>query len=139
METQKNVQGKLDLSFLITEDKVQKYYELHQQYKEIEKELNQLKKEIHASLDHVFGENNKGSVEIGDKQIQRQIRITVHYDQEKTVQRLEELQLLDCIETVRKPNVQKIEAALTLGLLTEDSLTDCKELKRTPAIVVRKI
>ncbi|GAA0363063.1 host-nuclease inhibitor Gam family protein [Bacillus horti] len=124
---------------ILSEETVQRFYELTQQAKGIDYELAELKKEIHSSLDQLVGENEKSSLLFGDIQLQRQIRTSMTYDQEKTVSRLEELQLHDCIETIRRPNADRINAAVTLGLLAEEELEGCQLRKDTPALTVRKV
>src|SRR5690606_48226 len=103
----------------IPEELVSKYVVLNERAKEIDKELKELKKVINVYFDAKAGKNEKGEAVIGSYKVQRQVRSTENYQDEKLVQRLEELQLNDCIQIVKLPDQQKIEAAITLGLLEQ--------------------
>lgn len=122
----------------IMEDVVARYYELHRKMKEIEKEMTQLKQLFNAYFDEMVGPNMKGELCFDGFKLQRQVRIAERYIEDKTVQKLEALRLNDCIQTVKRPDRQKIEAAMVLGLLSEDDLEDCKIRKVSQAIYVRE-
>jgi hypothetical protein len=123
----------------ISETLLQRYYELSQTAKEVEKELKGMKKELNAYFDHIIGQNQKGESDIGEYKVQRVIRYSENFDVEKTVKRLEEKQLTDCIETKRIPDKEKINAAITLGLIDSNEIEDCIERKVSQAISVKKI
>jgi hypothetical protein len=125
--------------FLITDEMVNRYYELNLQAKQIDRELANLKKEFHTYFDSTNGINMKGESAIGDYLVQRQIRCSKSYDEVKTVHLLEELNLSDCIQTLKRPDEEKIEAAITLGLLKQSEIDDCIKRKVSPAILVKKI
>ncbi|WP_338780003.1 hypothetical protein [Metabacillus sp. FJAT-52054] len=120
------------------EEKVARYRTVSLHIKELESEQSQLKEELHAYFDGRFGENQKGKAEIGDYVVQRQIRSMDSYAEENLIARLEELQLEDCIMTVKKPNKEKIDAALTLGILSGDQLKDCILHKLSKALIVKE-
>ncbi|MBM7643957.1 hypothetical protein JOD45_000148 [Scopulibacillus daqui] len=122
----------------ITESMVKRFHELNLKAKEIEDELSELKKKFNHYFDHTLGENAKGEWAFGHLKLQRQIRKSEKFNEEKTVKKLEELNLLDCIETVKKPNKEKINAAVTLGLLSPYDLEECLIKRVSKVIVVRK-
>lgn len=125
-------------SFLNERD-VEKYYELNESKKEIERKLKELNENFHLHFDKMIGENEKGELYIGDYKIQRQIRQSHNFHDEKTVLRLEELNLRDCIQVIKKPDKDKINSAITLGIIDEAQVADCRVNRRTKAIVVKKI
>ena len=100
------------------------------------KELNQA---FHSYFDEIVGENHKGELTIGQYKIQRQIRQSHRFNDEKTVLRLEELNLHDCIQVIKKPDPRKIESAITLGIIDNEQINDCKISKSAKAIIVKKI
>ncbi|MGC4376941.1 hypothetical protein WD019_08385 [Fictibacillus sp. Mic-4] len=122
----------------ITNEMVSRFHELSVQAKEIEGELKELKKRFNAYFDQTVGENSKGELCIGDFKLQRQIRKTENYHETKTVQKLEELNLTDCIRIVKQPDKEKIDAALTLGIIPESVLNDCLVQKFAHVVVVKK-
>ncbi|WP_202080553.1 host-nuclease inhibitor Gam family protein [Caldalkalibacillus salinus] len=126
-------------SLSLTEDKCSRYIALQAEMKRLEGELSQLKKEIHHYFDQTQGEGHRGERQIGSYKITRQIRVSKQYDKAKTVNRLEELQLTDCIDVERKPNAEKIEAAISLGLMSADKIKDCISEKKTKAIQVKQV
>lgn len=127
------------LEKVVTEEMISRYYELQQQSKEIEKEMNKLKKQFHDYFDLVDGEHSKAEKITETYSLQRQIRVATSYDDTKTIQLLKDLQLEDCIQKIEKPDQERIEAAITLGLLEKGSLLDCIQQKYSQAIVVRKL
>jgi hypothetical protein len=122
----------------IPEELISKYFTLSEKAKEIEKELKEMKKVINVYFDETVGKQEKGESIVGDYKIQRQIRTSESYHDEKTVKKLEELNLVDCIRIIKQPDQQKIDAAITLGLLGQADIEDCIVKKTTNAITVRK-
>ncbi|WP_208588755.1 hypothetical protein [Gracilibacillus suaedae] len=123
----------------LSEEMLKKYYDLNFQKKELEKEMNQIKKQIHHCLDEQFGKQQKAEVQLGKYKAQRIIRSSVHYDQEKTVQKLEELNLEDFILQVKQPDTDKLEAAMKIDLVNEEEFRDCKRNKLSQAITVNEL
>ncbi|OAS82232.1 hypothetical protein A6K24_14040 [Metabacillus litoralis] len=111
------------------------YLELNHKKKEVETELEELKKVFNNYFDMSVGKNAKGEMVLRDYKIQRQIRDTVKFKQEQTVQRLEELNLLELIQ--KKPDEGKIKSAIQLGLLHEEDLEGCKTVNSSKAIYVK--
>lgn len=105
-------------------DKLERFYNLQEMKKEIDQELGELKKEFNRIFDESVGENRAGEFVEAGYQLKRQIRKTEKYDEERTVQLLEDLQMEDLIETVRRPDKTKIHAAIELGLIRGDQLED---------------
>ncbi|REJ31289.1 hypothetical protein [Caldibacillus debilis] len=124
-------------SIVITEEMVARFFQLVKKEKEIEKELNQLKRQFNDYFDAKVGNSEKGEKEIGPYRLQRQIRVRESYKEEEVVRKLEELNLQDCIQYIKKPDYRKLEAAIALGLLSEDELDEYKERKFTPVITVK--
>jgi hypothetical protein len=124
---------------LLTGEMLLKYYELNKKKKEIEVEINQLKDTFHQYLDHFIGANLKGEITISGFKLQRQIRNIEKYDEEVTIQRLEELHMNDLIQIVKKPDEVKIKSALHLGFLNENHLEGCIIKTSSPAITVKPI
>ncbi|MEK5442808.1 MULTISPECIES: hypothetical protein [unclassified Fredinandcohnia] len=122
----------------IPEELISKYFTLSEQAKVIEKELKEMKKVINVYFDETVGKQEKGESIVGDYKIQRQIRTSESYHDEKLVKKLEELNLVDCIQIIKQPDRQKIDAAITLGLLGQADIEDCIVTKTTNAITVRK-
>jgi hypothetical protein len=125
-------------NIVITEDMLQRFLQLTKKAKEIDKELSHLKKVFNQFFDHKIGKNEKGEWEVGNFRLQRQIRVKENLLEEQVVQKLEELNLTDCILYVKKPDPKKIEAAVTLGLLSEKALEEFTERKFTAAILVKE-
>lgn len=124
---------------LITEQDLDRYYKLSERKKEIEKKMKELNQTFHLYFDETAGENQKGEVHIGQFKLQRQIRKSNYFDNEKTVKRLEELNLHDCIQIIKKPDQKKIESAITLGIIEDEQINDCRLSKNTKAIIVKKV
>ncbi|WP_409298766.1 hypothetical protein V1498_10255 [Peribacillus sp. SCS-26] len=122
----------------ITEEMAARYYDLSKKSKLIEKEMNDLKKQFHAYFDYSAGSEQKGEIELGSYKLTRQIRKTENYISETTIERLESLNLSDCIEVIRKPNTEKIRSAITLGFLAESDLEDCIVQKISSAITIKE-
>jgi hypothetical protein len=116
-----------------------KYYELCKKKKEIELEMNELKDTFHDYFNKLVGPNNKAEVTINGYKLQRQMRKIDKYNEEVTVKRLEELQMTDLVQVVKKPDDAKIKSALQLGLLDEKNLEGCIVTSYSPAISVKTL
>ncbi|APC49957.1 hypothetical protein BME96_17895 [Virgibacillus halodenitrificans] len=125
-------------SVRISEADLERYYILSKQKKEIEQEMKQLKKDFNLNLDDSIGKDQKGEVTCGSYKLQRQVRTAVGYNQELTVQKLEQLNLHDFIIVEKLPDTEKLEAAIKIGLVEETAFTPCKTNKTTTAIVVKE-
>lgn len=123
----------------ITEEMLVKYYELNKQKKEIELKMNELKDVFQQYFNQLVGSNHKGEITINGYKLQRQIRQTEKYNDEETVRKLEELQLNDLIQVVKKPDDKKIKAAVDLGLLSPQHLEGCITTTYSPAITVKPL
>lgn len=123
----------------VTAEMLVKYYELNKQKKEIELEMNELKDIFHDYFNKLVGPNDKGEITINGYKLQRQVRKTEKYHEDVTVKRLEELQMNDLIQLVKKPDDAKIKAALNLGLLNEQQLEGCITTTYSPAISVKTL
>jgi hypothetical protein len=130
--------GKQNDSF-ITDEMLVKYYELCKKKKEIELEMNELKDTFHDYFNKLVGPNNKAEVTINGYKLQRQMRKIEKYNEEVTVKRLEELQMTDLVQVVKKPDDAKIKSALQLGLLDEKNLEGCIVTSYSPAISVKTL
>jgi hypothetical protein len=124
---------------MITGEMLVKYYELNKQKKEIELEMNELKDAFQSYFNNLVGSDHKGEIIISGYKLQRQIRKTEKYDEAETIKRLEELQLNELIQVVKKPDDVKIKAALNLGLLNPNQLESCVISTCSPAISVKPI
>lgn len=131
--------GELEMDQSISEADLKRYFELTNQKKEIEREINILKKQFHDELDRSFGKQQKGEIQSGLYKVQRQIRQSVSYHPEKTLQKLEELNLGDFIEVVKRPNTDKLEAAIKLGLVEGNEFENCTNTRTTQAIAVKLV
>lgn len=127
----------LSTNSIVTKEMLARYLELSQSKKAVEDELEALKKMFHHHFDMSVGQNEKGEIIISDYKLQRQIRKTEKFDQEATVQRLEELNLQDLLQ--KRPDESKIKSALELGLLKEEDLEGCRSYKSNAAIYVKHI
>ncbi|MFC3039740.1 hypothetical protein ACFOGI_05710 [Virgibacillus xinjiangensis] len=123
----------------ITEDMLARFHELHRRRKEIDQEMNQLKEDFHAYFDEQVGTNVKGELIEGNFKLQRQVRRSDRFVDDATISRLEELNMEDLIKVVKKPDGDKINAAVELGLLNERDLDGCKISKYSPAITVKEV
>ncbi|WP_106496420.1 hypothetical protein [Lentibacillus sp. Marseille-P4043] len=128
----------MDGSLIISEDDLKRYVELNDQKKQIDQEMKQLKNKFHQLLDDSIGKEEKGELERGRYKLQRQVRSQIRYHDETTVAKLEELNLEDCIVLVKRPDPDKLEAAIKLGMVDEAEFGDCKRTKVTQAIVVKE-
>ncbi|MCM3764543.1 MULTISPECIES: hypothetical protein [Bacillaceae] len=124
---------------LITGEMLVKYYELNKKKKEIELEMNELKEVFQTYFNNLVGTDRKGEITISGYKLQRQVRKTERYNEAETVKRLEELQLNDLIQVVKKPDDTKIKAALDLKLLGPEQLEGCIVTTLSPAISVKPL
>lgn len=123
----------------ITDEMLVKYYELNKKKKEIELEMNQLKDSFHDYFNKLAGPNTKAEITINGYKLQRQMRKIEKYDEEVTVKRLEELQMNDLVQVVKKPDDAKIKSALQLGLLDEKNLEGCIVTSYSPALSIKTL
>lgn len=123
---------------LITEEMVEKYYRIHKQVKDLEKELSQLKKTFNQYFDLTVGPHEKGILNFDSFILQRTVRTSERFREEEAVQKLEALNLMDCIKVEKRVDEEKVNAAITLGLLEKDELDDLKERKFTSVISVKE-
>ncbi|RDW20735.1 hypothetical protein [Oceanobacillus chungangensis] len=124
---------------LITSEMIARYYDLSKLKKEIDSEMSQLKKQFHAYFDEQVGANTKGEVTNGEFKLQRQIRKVEKFVDDLTVTRLEELNMDELIYVEKKPDDEKINAAISLGLLNEEDISDCRVSSFSGAISVKEI
>jgi hypothetical protein len=137
-DEEERILGKQNDSF-ITDEMLVQYYELSKKKKEIELEMNELKDTFHDYFNKLVGPNNKAEVTINGYKLQRQMRKIEKYNEEVTVKRLEELQMTDLVQVVKKPDDAKIKSALQLGLLDEKNLEGCIVTSYSPAISVKTL
>jgi hypothetical protein len=137
-EEEERILGKQNDSF-ITDEMLVQFYELSKKKKEIELEMNELKDTFHDYFNKLVGPNNKAEVTINGYKLQRQMRKIEKYNEEVTVKRLEELQMTDLVQVVKKPDDAKIKSALQLGLLDEKNLEGCIVTSYSPAISVKTL
>ncbi|WP_243300384.1 hypothetical protein [Bacillus litorisediminis] len=123
----------------ITKEMLIEYERLNQSKKEIEAQMNHLKKYFHAYFDETVGENEKGELVLEGYKLQRLIRSVEQFDEEKTVERLEELNMKDLIQIVKRPDEEKIHAAINLGFLKKEDIEECILSKKTGAISVKAL
>ncbi|MFB3167180.1 hypothetical protein P5G62_008655 [Neobacillus sp. 179-C4.2 HS] len=123
----------------ITDEMLVKYYELNKKKKEIELEMNQLKDLFQDYFNKLVGPDNKAEITLNGYKLQRQIRKIEKYNEEVTVKRLEELQMNELVQVVKKPDDAKIKSALQLGLLSERNLEGCIVTSYSPAISVKTL
>jgi hypothetical protein len=121
----------------ITKEMLSEYEDLNELKKDIEKKLDSLKKTFHLFFDESVGPNQKGEVIIDGYKLQRHIRKVEKYDEAKTIDRLETLKMNDLIQTIKKPDEDKIKAALNLGFLKNEDLVDCIFVQASGAIFVK--
>ena len=124
---------------LITGEMLRRYYELNKQRKEIELEMNELKDVFQSYFNTLVGTQQKGEITANGFKLQRQIRKIEKFHEADTVKRLEELQMTDLIQVIRRPDDTKIKAALELGLLTHSHLDGCVTTSYTPALSVKPV
>jgi hypothetical protein len=122
---------------MITREMLVQYNELNSKKKEIENQLDELKKTFISYFDLTVGQNEKGEIVIRDYKLQRQIRKTEKFEPEKTVKRLEELNMMDLI--LKRPDEAKIKSALNLELLKGKDIEDCIITNSSQAIYVKQV
>jgi hypothetical protein len=123
---------------MITKEMLCEYADLLELKKDIEKKLELLKKSFHLYFDECVGVNEKGELSIDGYKLQRQIRKVERFDDIKTVDLLESLNMTDLIKVIKKPDEEKVRAAINLGFLKEEDLNDCLSIHSSGAIVVRQ-
>ncbi|WP_223700110.1 hypothetical protein [Sutcliffiella deserti] len=121
----------------VSREMLEMYYELNKQKKEIELQMKNLKEKFHQYFDLQYGPDSKAEITMDGYKLQRQIKKTERFIEEETIKRLEELQMVDLIKVVKKPDEAKIEAAIQLNLLKRTDLEGCKVINMTPAISVK--
>jgi hypothetical protein len=126
-------------SYKITEPMLNEYYDLSQKKKEIENQLEALQKVFHSYFDQQVGVNEKGELVINNLKLERIIRKKEKFNEEMTVSKLEELKLTDLIQTIKKPDGDKIKSAINLGLLKEKDLDGCISINSSQAIYVKSM
>lgn len=124
---------------LMTEEMLINYYELNKKKKEIETEMNHLKRIFHEFFDKQIGTSDKGEITLNGYKLQRQIRKTEKFDDEATINKLEELKMNDLIQIIKKPDALKIKSAINLGFLDAKDLDGCIITTSSPAISVKPI
>ncbi|WP_423802275.1 hypothetical protein [Neobacillus sp. SAB-20_R2A] len=124
---------------LITGEMLVKYYELNKKKKEIELEMDELKEVFQSYFNNLVGKDMKGEITVSGYKLQRQIRKMEKFHEAETVKRLEEMQLNDLIQLVKKPDDSKIKAALELGLIKPNQLEGCIVTSLSPAISVKPV
>lgn len=88
----------------ISENLLEKYVHLNNVMKDVKTEMDKIKHVFHSYFNETAGPNTKAEVTIGEYFIQRQIRVSESYDEERTVQYLEKQNLSDCIKYVKQPD-----------------------------------
>ncbi|MBS4207486.1 hypothetical protein [Bacillus sp. FJAT-50079] len=124
-------------SSVLTDEALKNYYELYKKKKEIDEEMDHLKRVFHTYFDDHIGANHKGEITLNGYKLQRQIRKMEKYHDETTIKRLEDLNMHELIQTIKKPDATKIKSALSLGLLREEDLDGCIITTLSPAISVK--
>jgi hypothetical protein len=127
------------LDYMVTKEMLAEYFELNSKKKEIEKELDKYKNVFNQYFDYAVGQYAKGEVTIGSFKLERQIRKSEKFDEDSTVRRLEELRLNDLVQTVKKPDEEKIHSALNLGLISDQDLEGCRIIQSSRAIYVKNL
>lgn len=124
---------------VVTGEMLMKYFQLNKKKKEIDLEMNQMKQIFHDFFDKKIGDQTKGEITINGYKLQRQIRITEKFNDEETIKRLEDLNMNDLIQIVKKPDALKIKSALNLGFLKEKDLEGCIIKNASSAISVKSV
>jgi hypothetical protein len=122
----------------ITREMLCEYEDLLELKKDIEKKLDTLKKTFHLFFDEQVGVNEKGEVTIEGYKLQRQIRKVEKFNEAKTVDRLESLNMVDLIQIIKRPDEEKVKAAINLGFLKDEDLEGCVTVHASGAIFVRQ-
>jgi hypothetical protein len=125
------------MSSEITKEMLSEYEDLNELKKDVEKKLDSLKKRFHLYFDENVGVNEKGELTIDGYKLQRSIRKVEKFDDAKTVDRLESLNMVDLIQVIKKPDEEKVKAAINLGFLKEEDLEGCISVHASGAIYVK--
>jgi hypothetical protein len=125
------------MSSEITKEMLSEYEDLNELKKDVEKKLDSLKKRFHLYFDENVGVNEKGELTIDGYKLQRSIRKVEKFDDAKTVDRLESLNMVDLIQVIKKPDEEKVKAAINLGFLKEEELEGCISVHASGAIYVK--
>lgn len=125
------------MSSEITKEMLSEYEDLSELKKDVEKKLDSLKKKFHLYFDENVGVNEKGELTIEGYKLQRSIRKVERFDDAKTVDRLESLNMVDLIQVIKKPDEEKVKAAINLGFLKEEDLEGCISVHASGAIYVK--
>ncbi|WAA09044.1 hypothetical protein [Fervidibacillus albus] len=123
---------------MITEQMVETYLQLNKKAKEIDRKLRELKKMFNQYFDLTVGENTKGEIAFDHYTLHRQIRVSEKYREDDAVAKLEANNLSDCVKVVKKVDVDKIKAAIELGLVEADFLSPYKERKYSAVFHVKE-
>jgi hypothetical protein len=121
----------------ITKEMLSEYEDLSELKKDVEKKLDSLKKRFHLYFDENVGVNEKGELTIEGYKLQRSIRKVEKFDDAKTIDRLESLNMGDLIQVIKKPDEEKVKAAINLGFLKEEDLEGCISVHASGAIYVK--
>jgi alanyl-tRNA synthetase len=121
----------------ITKEMLCEFEDLNELKKDVEKRLDALKKTFHLYFDENVGVNEKGELTIDGYKLQRAIRKVEKFDIDKTVDRLESLNMVDLIQVIKKPDEEKVKAALNLGFLKNEDLEGCIAVHSSGAIYVK--
>jgi hypothetical protein len=122
----------------ITKEMLSEYEDLLELKKDVEKKLDHLKKVFHLYFDNSVGENQKGEMSLEGYRLQRSIRKVEKFDDSRTVDRLESLNMVDLIQVIKKPDEEKIRAAINLGFLKNEDLEGCIKVHSTGVIYVKQ-
>ena len=122
----------------INEALVKRFFVLTEQAKEIDRELKQLKKLFNGYFDATVGPKKGGEIQFSQYILKRQIRKTEKLSP-AIVEKLEALNVSDCIVIEKKPDEEKIKAAIQLGFLNEKDIEEFRQRKYSSAIIVREV
>ncbi|MGM8216366.1 hypothetical protein ACLIA0_12420 [Bacillaceae bacterium W0354] len=122
----------------LSEELLKQFYELKQAKKEIDDEISRIRRQILTYFNENYGENINSESQIGNFVVQRKVRKVEKFDDVKTVKKLKELGLEECIMTVEKPDEDKLQSAISLKFIKEEDLDGCIKYKYTPYLTVEK-
>lgn len=103
-------------------EKVQRYYQLKQQQKDIEQELTGLRQDITAQC----AEQGITNAELGDYRVKIVIQHRKEYDDRKLYQALPDPQIWRMLS---KPDASKITSLIKLNVISEESIKDTFTVK----------
>lgn len=89
-------------------------------------------------FDLTVGINQKGTLDLEDFVLQRQIRQSEKFREQEMIQMLEKLKLEDCIRIEKRVDEYKVNAAITLGILPAEQIAPLKIRKYTQVISVKE-